>query len=126
MLGPYYESVYRALDHDKKEVRFLKILPPPKDGHPTAEIECILCTESLETNVEFEAISYVWGEQNDTLTITVNGHPLVITRSAFEVLHMLRAKYASLPYLWIDAICIKQDDSMEKNHQVPLMRDIYR
>ncbi len=27
--------------------------------------------------------------------------------------------------LWVDAVCINQDDVVEKNHQVHLMKDIY-
>ena len=32
----------------------------------------------------------------------------------------------SIIFLWIDAICINQANIQEKNHQVPLMADVYR
>ena len=28
-------------------------------------------------------------------------------------------------YLWVDAVCINQNDNREKNHQVNLVSDIY-
>ena len=32
---------------------------------------------------------------------------------------------AASTYIWVDALCINQKDTLEKNHQVAMMNDIY-
>lgn len=75
--------------------------------------------------LEYETLSYVWGDSSDCISVWCNGRVLDITRSLSLALQALRnAQERSL--IWIDQICINQHDDMEKTHQVGLMRDIYQ
>ncbi len=47
-----------------------------------------------------------------------------ITTNLFFALGRLR-KNTEARYIWIDALCINQDNGEERNHQVPLMGSIY-
>lgn len=129
MLGPFRCDVYRPLDHEKKEARFLKILPTGTGSESVPVVRSRLVVKSLDCDVEFDAISYCWGDPDDTRSITGDGYPFTVTRNAFEALETLETlgiKNYCLRYLWIDAVCINQNETSEKNHQVPLMRDISR
>jgi hypothetical protein len=48
----------------------------------------------------------------------------MVTANCEAALRKLRNR-DSERILWIDAICINQDKTLERNHQVTLMRDIY-
>ncbi|KAH8665115.1 heterokaryon incompatibility protein-domain-containing protein [Tricladium varicosporioides] len=88
---------------------------------------------NLDSNPPFEALSYVWGGPDPISTVTVitqcaNGNrtksTLQVTPNCLSALQTLR--YRSKPrMLWIDAICIDQTSTAEKNQQVPLMAEIY-
>jgi hypothetical protein len=72
----------------------------------------------------FVALSYVWGDLNDTLPICVSGNTISATRNLHEVLQSLwTLKFDQL--IWIDALCINQQDLIERSTQVALMGDIY-
>ncbi|PVH85127.1 HET-domain-containing protein, partial [Cadophora sp. DSE1049] len=72
----------------------------------------------------YEAISYTWGNPERTEEIMVNGCRMMVTKSVYEVLATLSSQF--LPQLlWIDAICIDQENDEEKEQQVPLMDKIY-
>jgi hypothetical protein len=73
----------------------------------------------------FTALSYVWGSAQDLAYITVNGKRFGVTRNLFNALKSLRPCEGG-GILWIDAICINQDDSEEKKIQIALMRRVYR
>ncbi|XXG94903.1 hypothetical protein Hte_001162 [Hypoxylon texense] len=89
------------------------------------EIECELIHTIRDENViPYEAVSYTWGSTEKTDTIYVQGAELDVTRNLFLVLYDLR--YAKTDrYLWIDAICIDQDNVHERGHQVRQMKNIY-
>lgn len=55
----------------------------------------------------------------------VDGHPFEVTVNPALALRSLREPRQSR-VLWIDAICINQKDTDEKNIQIPLMGDIYK
>ncbi|KAI1076463.1 heterokaryon incompatibility protein-domain-containing protein [Whalleya microplaca] len=76
---------------------------------------------------EYMALSYVWGDANDTVPIVLNGRPFPVTKNLHSALdtfvknpHLIKSSF-----LWIDAICINQVDEQETNEQVPRMSDIY-
>jgi hypothetical protein len=84
--------------------------------------------ESVSLDVEvlpFAALSYTWGSPDSPRRkITCNGHEFLVTKSLYGALGRIRDKDHPAA-LWIDQICINQEDKLEKNQQVPLMREIY-
>jgi hypothetical protein len=96
-------------------------------GTRTAAIHARLRTASLDESLQFEALSYRWGSDSFSESITLNdGHVHPVTASAFAALQSLRYKRGRARTLWVDAICIDQANEQEKVHQVLLMGDIYR
>ena len=85
---------------------------------------CRLIYVPLRTAPAFEATSYVWGETRYSQTIQLdNGHSRV-TESAFIALRQRQSIWRRR-VLWIDAVCINQQDNEEKSRQVALTRQIY-
>jgi hypothetical protein len=72
----------------------------------------------------YTALSYAWGEQHDTHEIRIGNRPLKIGSNLESALQDLRRRDRPIR-LWVDAICINQDDVNERNHQVQQMRSIY-
>jgi hypothetical protein len=84
----------------------------------------ILEGEFIDYNNSYEAVSYVWGGSEQADVIYIQGRTLPITMNLSLVLRDLRSSTKSR-VLWIDAICINQQDVHERGQQVQLMRDIY-
>ncbi|PON26267.1 hypothetical protein TGAM01_v204743 [Trichoderma gamsii] len=84
-----------------------------------------------EQDTVFEALSYQWGSPNNPGTAFVKpstGNAIVATFSIGKNLEsaLRHLRYTSKPRtLWIDAICINQNDNAEKAAQVIRMADIY-
>jgi len=114
-------DLYRQLDSSNKEIRLVTILP----GEGCATLKCTLGNAFLETNCStYEALSYTWGSNYSIRSIEVNSKPLHVTKNLEVALRRLRLPYTSRQ-LWIDAICINQEDDIERSEQVQLMRKIY-
>jgi hypothetical protein len=93
------------------------------------------CLTTLPNGAEYTALSYVWGaskrdfkttRQNLPITTQPGGLkpfiedlPLVI-RDAILVTKSIGARY-----LWVDRLCIVQDDDMEKEMVIPRMNLVY-
>jgi hypothetical protein len=70
-------------------------------------------------------LSYFWGSQDEKFDIILEGFPFQVGRNLFEALRCLRRETETL-VIWVDALCINQQDVGERNAQVQLMGDIYR
>ncbi|KAF7531300.1 hypothetical protein G7054_g9012 [Neopestalotiopsis clavispora] len=112
---------YQSLDPSLKQIRLLTLLPASDSVEDT--VSAILQTVSLNDEPAFEALSYVWGDERDTIEINVDGKAANVTRNLGTALRRLRGSAPLV--LWVDALCINQSDIIEKNHQVPLMSEIY-
>lgn len=89
------------------------------------EIRCDLLAYPFPPSVPYEALSYCWGSNSKSETISVNNRKnFQITDNLAAALRRLRLPRESR-ILWVDAICIDQADIAEKNVQVRLMGDIY-
>ncbi|KAK0619569.1 heterokaryon incompatibility protein-domain-containing protein, partial [Immersiella caudata] len=105
-------------------VRLLRLLPPAGDK---SRIECQLITCSLfdsRRTHSYEALSYVWGPEKSKKPIWINGNELSVRANLHTALSHLRDCFVER-ILWIDAICINQEDDIEKGHQVESMAKIY-
>lgn len=117
-------------------IRLLKILESDREEDP---VECTLATVDLDSQPSFHALSYTWGTalhsfeedssgalpKDSVYEIFVNGRPFVVTENLFDALWELRRSYVT-DSLWIDAICIAQKNTAERNQQVSMMGRIYR
>ena len=110
---------YPQLSEDKKTR--LIILEP---GEPDDELRCHLKHICSLQDHEYEALSYVWGVKSKTHAIECSGMKIQVTANLDAALRQLRS--ANRPrVLWIVAICINQDDKVERNRQVRIMQEIY-
>lgn len=109
------------LDTTQKYIRLLELLP----GMPGDKLTGRLFVASLDQAPNYNAVSYVWGDQSRAFSITLNGRmALRIGRNLHHALRDLR--HIEHPIiLWTDAICIQQGSDQEQNHQVQLMAQIY-
>jgi hypothetical protein len=119
--GKVHEKIYSPLDKAKREIRLIKLCP---DIDPEYDVRCEMSAVSLDIRPVYKALSYTWGNPNDTVPITLNGQRLAITRNLKKALQRLRNINTKTP-VWIDALCINQLDPAERMHQVEMMRVIY-
>jgi hypothetical protein len=74
---------------------------------------------------EYFAVSYAWGSEQNTENILCSGKAFNITPHLKEGLRCICTTSGSRR-LWVDAICINQEDNREKEAQVAKMHHIYR
>jgi hypothetical protein len=127
-----YRNFYYAALESKSSFRLLIIEPgePYNDlGYRLKDVPSPL----LETE-RYEALSYVWGDENSSeyICLTNDNEPhsdIICSRfhikpNLYKALERLRLKDKQRT-IWVDAICINQEDLRERASQVLLMREIY-
>jgi hypothetical protein len=114
--------VYRPLDVSRKEIRVLDVAP----GHQSELIYCHLRHVALTSQPKpvYETISYVWGDATQRGVILLDDSVLDVPASSEEVIRRMRLVDRHR-VVWIDAVCINQNDVQEKNQQVAMMQDVY-
>lgn len=113
-------SIYRPLNHGERSVRLVSI----KKGTQESALHANLLYVSLDDAPPYEALSYVWGDMWNPGRLTLNEHEKEITSNLQGALLGLSSEMDDR-LLWVDAICISQEDTKERSHLVQLMRVIY-
>ncbi|GIZ41624.1 hypothetical protein CKM354_000492300 [Cercospora kikuchii] len=117
-------QIYTPLDVAAGQIRIARILP---SDDCAAVVQCeldIVALPALETT--FEALSYCWGDPTITADIELNGVVAAVTVNLEAALRQFRADAeGKAVVIWIDAICINQQDVDERNSQVTLMQGVY-
>jgi hypothetical protein len=115
---------YQPIDLEVPAVRLLRLLR----GFFEDDIRCELFDGQInqsEQGVPYEALSYTWGSTAKYAEITLYGRKVHVTSNLYMALLHLRYEDEDR-ILWIDAICINQNDDREKTHQVQQMGRIYK
>ncbi|KAL9023969.1 MAG: hypothetical protein Q9196_006853 [Gyalolechia fulgens] len=115
-------DVYQKLMADQYQIRILHVCAATT-WHE--KISCDLTTVSLEKSPQFEALSYVWGDTKDTLSIQLKGGYFPMTRNLEAAIRRLRMKTRDR-VIWIDQLRINQADPVEKSIQLAMMPRIYK
>lgn len=117
------------LEHEKS-IRVLVLFPSQNRDD---DVQFRLLTKRLshsdlkDIEPTYEALSYTWGDPTDTARIYSDqgaNASLEVTRNCFNALKALRQSHERR-YMWIDAICINQNDLEERSRQVRLMARIF-
>lgn len=126
---PMSSALYTPLPADKFSIRLIKLQPSENTSAP---VICKLITYPIASNGSrghaYECLSYVWGLPEDRKPIHIDTGEAVVafeaTPNLYEALLHLRDPVFE-QILWIDAICINQNDDEEKATQVAAMARIY-
>ncbi|KAF1960534.1 hypothetical protein CC80DRAFT_464631 [Byssothecium circinans] len=119
---------YARIDTESDEIRLIEILPGNFDDY----IELHLRVASLQRDLDYDALSYVWKplygmSGKEVAPVIVKGqqdHRISIGENLDAALrHLRHPKEARI--MWIDALSINQANVRERNHQVALMGKIY-
>lgn len=120
---------YEPIDPTSTEIRLLTLQP---SADKAARLCGTLQKISLQPTLpKYEALSYVWNDYRwaipqcpDTFPLKINEGEVTISRSLALALFRIRDS-CHARVLWIDAVCIDQENSDEKSHQVQQMYTIY-
>ena len=117
-------SVYEPLNVHLKEMRLLQIDHEATQASGT--IKCSLSKVSLLDGVTptYAAISWCWGDPTKCSEITINGTLVGIPANAEKALRSVCSGPRTYS-IWLDAVCINQDDTVERGEQAFLMKDVY-
>ncbi|UKZ69536.1 uncharacterized protein TrAtP1_010542 [Trichoderma atroviride] len=121
MPQPYIFSDLKA----PKNFRLLTILP----GIYNEPLQCTIFECQLQDSTSYEALSYAWGASGapdeHRPTMSLNKQEFIISSTLEQALRRLR-RLDTERVMWIDRVCINQDNINERNTQVTIMPDIYR
>lgn len=118
--------LYESLTHKHSSIRLLEILPPTDENDP---VSCYLRTVALDTDKIYTALSYRWDNTSNAI-ISVNDIATRVGKNLALALQHIRnsihqGSSSLCSLIWVDAVCINQDDEDEKSHQIQLMGAIY-
>ena len=128
---------HRPLEYTSgKPIRLLEILPCLDDA---STVRGALTNTTLEAAPRYIALSYEWGSPEAAKDgddgrplrfymprLMVNGLVADARSNLLRILRLLRSRVEeSQPAIWVDAVCINQRDTTEKNHQVSVIGEIY-
>src|SRR3569833_3046224 len=108
---------YTPLRNPKTQVRLVEVVP----GRGRLR-GCLNHSELDAVKGAYDALSYCWGSQTRSEPIVVNGCTWLISENLNAALKSIRRQHQGQLIMWIDALCINQADTEEKNTQVPMMR----
>ena len=114
------------------QIRILALLPGSPDENISVELFVATLLQDSgcialggKTKIEYEALSYCWGEPRFDHELDCNGVCYPITEHLYTALSYLRMEHG-VRYLWIDALCINQHNLAERSTQVAKMLSIYQ
>jgi hypothetical protein len=122
---------YSRLNSAPLEIRLVRLI----GNLATEGFALEIVTSTLEAAPRYVALSYRWGDPTRNQTVTADGGVVKITVTLRDFFLAVRARCeTSLQpnvddwfhgWMWIDAVCINQDDLTERSEQVRFMKEIY-
>lgn len=118
---------YQSLPVEERQVRLLRmVLNGNRDQNL---LRFGVGVGSLEHSEDFNAVSYTWGNPARIQRLLIGNHTFMVTKNCHEALSQIYEQWEQRrlksPCVWVDSICINQDDNAEKSLQVAMMGEIY-
>ncbi|KAF5597543.1 het-domain-containing protein [Fusarium pseudoanthophilum] len=113
---------YRKFVLENRQIRLFQLEP----GTTTSSIRGSFICADISSRPVYTALSYTWGDGGTKRKIMLlDQGELAIGDNLWSFLRLQSSIITEPTSFWIDAICIDQSNTLERNHQVGLMRQIY-
>ncbi|KAK0660789.1 heterokaryon incompatibility protein-domain-containing protein [Cercophora samala] len=124
MASPYTPLEPKPEPHESHlyKIRLLDIEPWTIDQ--AENIRLRLHPTRLDKAGEYICLSYTWGQPEPTFSVLLNDTEFSVRENLYDALLRLRLPDKPLR-IWIDAVCINQDDVKEREYQVSIMGKVY-
>src|SRR5262245_16482198 len=84
-------------------------------------------TNPYMAGLSYDIISYTWGLETQPYNCGINGVNWAVTISSEKIDHVQRLMIsAGVQYLWVDCLCINQNDAREKATEISKMYAYYK
>ncbi|KAK6354591.1 hypothetical protein TWF696_003733 [Orbilia brochopaga] len=122
-LAPKIHEIYRKFHVELDEIRLLRL----EHNGPEDELKGEFIRVNINSCQPFLAISYCWGRRPDPKNcayFSTKDSRIPIGDSLAACLRCLRDRKVN-SLIWADALCINQNDNIEKTRQVRRMGQLY-
>ncbi|KAF6815136.1 hypothetical protein CPLU01_14224 [Colletotrichum plurivorum] len=119
--NPLTTYKYVPLDMLVNEMRMI-VVEPAADRNAPLVLRLAHCP--IVCQVVYFALSYTWGDPEPTRQVTASGQKMTIRANLEFVLRALRSSKTML-CIWVDAVCIDQENLVERSRQIKRMFEIY-
>ncbi|KAF0332624.1 HET domain-containing protein [Colletotrichum asianum] len=117
---------YQSITSWTNTIRLFRLVRhPPKQAYGPIYGELFKAELQDEQSITYEALSYTWGDSTKIAEVIIDGQKVAVTVNLYDaLLHLRNAGEDRI--LWVDALCINQQDNYERTHQVAKMSFIYQ
>lgn len=115
---------YGYLSPDDREIRLVRFVGGANESQGSYSLQMV--TAELNDNPSYSAVSYTWGTSTPAVPIRLNDESFQIAENLHYALTQVSRNLQSSEWLWIDAVCIDQNNLDERSWQVAQMRDIFQ
>ncbi|ETS84293.1 hypothetical protein PFICI_02318 [Pestalotiopsis fici W106-1] len=129
-MGTEYNPIYTPLKDPDNYFRLLKL--DEASDQDEEKLSGVLIQLPRGDAPYYHPISYTWGIEKPAAEILLRhseeaeqSHPFLMRPNLKVLLQHARRSFKNR-VIWVDAICINQDDTVEKGHQVRTMDKVYR
>lgn len=119
-----FNEVYQPLA--VREIRLFELFPTTTESR----LQGKLVNVHVRNLPRYVALTYSWGGVPEQTPVSVHlatgeSQVILVSGNLGAALVKLRNRLSGMKFLWIDQVCINQNDRIEKQHQIKMMRDIY-
>lgn len=113
---------YSPLEDAAAQIRLLRIC---SSNTATEKVELRMTSHFIRDAPEFVAISYTWGSPSNISSVLLNDSWIEVRENCHNALLQCRQQNIK-QHIWIDSICINQDNVDEKGTKVAMMASLYK
>ena len=97
------------------------------------KMNCLVRSDAVDSDCTYVALSYVWGNKEQRYAPSADDYSALFVEDALLNLRLSKTiadamclvRELGLRYLWVDALCIRQDDTSDKHEQIAQMGFVY-
>lgn len=124
---------HHALDDIRDDIRLIRLEPAVTSGRfrkcyesfLPQPVHCTIKSFARCKRPPYQALSYAWGPAEPVRAVAIDNHKLTIRKNLYDFLLAAQRNSWIQERMWIDQLCIDQNNMTERSAQVQRMTSTY-